>query len=232
MHFIMNHFIAFPCAGQDDVGELFWFFQRNETQRLEFFEKLAWKIIQTIFLGPSSSFDAIDDYLYCTRSRDNQVETLSARKADKEGHIADAICNAQFYIRLRVRFTHREEGQKVKAKILLQYFTENRSDLSLSGLIATTDSVYGSTSLLKILLSARIGSIIIMPKNLKRCNLLAGKSFLGTCREKSSSNDAEKDPANRTSEQDVSVGDGDTHLESKTGNDNDNNEVVDERFTE
>jgi hypothetical protein len=37
----------------------------------------------------------------------NQVKTLSARKADREGHCADAIADALFRITIFVRFRRR-----------------------------------------------------------------------------------------------------------------------------
>ena len=59
---------------------------------------------------PSFTLAPIDDALYGTRAVDNQVKTLSARKAGSEGHTADLMADALLRIKLGIRFRRREEG--------------------------------------------------------------------------------------------------------------------------
>lgn len=49
----------------------------------------------------------LDDDLYRTRAADGQVKMLSSRKADKEGHSADAVADALFRVVLALRFRRR-----------------------------------------------------------------------------------------------------------------------------
>ena len=68
----------------------------------------------------------LEDDLYGTRSMDNQVKTLSARKADREGHCAEAIEDALFRITFFVRFRRKEHTQTENVNQLLNCVLEIR----------------------------------------------------------------------------------------------------------
>ena len=61
----------------------------------------------TVFINPVHTLATLDDDLCGTRAGDNQVKSLSIRKADREGHTADAIVDALFRVKLIVRFRRR-----------------------------------------------------------------------------------------------------------------------------
>lgn len=82
--------------------------------------------------------------MYGTRASDNQVETLSARKEDREGHCADALADALFRITLMVIFRRRRETQAANVSRLFSTLLEGRGEQSLHGLVITAYRGYGS----------------------------------------------------------------------------------------
>lgn len=62
---------------------------------------------RAIFFAPILTTFTLDDDLYVLRSKENQDKTLSARKAEKQGHIADVVCDALSRFTLGVRFRRR-----------------------------------------------------------------------------------------------------------------------------
>lgn len=118
-------------------------------QRLDGFEKVSYKMTRTLFLGPAQVLVTIDDDLYKSCACDNQVKTMSSRKADKEGYCAGSICNALLRVTLCVHFRRRGESQTSNTKKLLEHFIEMRGELLLNGLAATVDRRYGSMALLR-----------------------------------------------------------------------------------
>lgn len=136
-----------------------------------------------IFLSPVHTFATLDDDLYGTTARDNQVKTLSMRKADREGHTADAIADALFRLTIAVRFRRRGEPQFTNVSEFIRTLIEGRGEQCLHGLVITADRGYGSESLIRTLLQHGIGSILVMPQHLPRCHLFLGKSFLSVNRQ-------------------------------------------------
>jgi hypothetical protein len=53
----------------------------------------------------------LDDELYGAGAVDNQVKSLSARKADRESHSADVLADAVFRVALAIRLHRRGESQ-------------------------------------------------------------------------------------------------------------------------
>lgn len=66
----------------------------------------------------------LDDDQFGARESDNQVKMLSARKADKEGHLADVIVDALFRILSAIRFRRRGESQSDSATKLVSLWME------------------------------------------------------------------------------------------------------------
>lgn len=106
------------------------------------------------------------------------VKTLSARKADKEGHSADVLCDALFRATVSVRFRRLGETQAHNVDKLLSSIVESLGALSSSGLIVTADRGYGRMSLLRCLSALGIHSMFIMPSHLNKCHPFVGKSYL------------------------------------------------------
>lgn len=109
---------------------------------------------------------------------DNQVETLSCRKAEKEGQSADLICDALFRITLGVRFRGRSELQTSNVRKLLDLLVKTKREMSLNGLIATADRDYGSMELLQTLSTFGISTVMIMSEHNLRYHHFAGRSYL------------------------------------------------------
>ena len=73
------------------------------------FEQAAFRMTSKVSLRSIRTFVTSDDDLHGTRASDNQVKSLSLRKADREGHSADAIADALLRIILMVPFRRRGE---------------------------------------------------------------------------------------------------------------------------
>ena len=110
IRFISSHILAFSATDRGQGGSKSWNSQRDKTPFLTQFEHTAFRVSCKLFLSPNHTFGTLDDDLYGTRAKDNQVKSLSARKADKEGHTAHAIADAIFRVNLMVRFSRRGGG--------------------------------------------------------------------------------------------------------------------------
>lgn len=182
VRFISTNILAYYPTGRGDVGDSTWRPQRDETQSLGEFEKVSYEMTRKIFLIPVHTSGTLDDDILGTRVEDNQVKTISARKADKEGHCADAIADALFSITLAVSFRRRQEPQSENVKKLVEILLHGRGESSLHGLILTADRCYGSTSMAQIFSKLGIGSMVIMPQYLLRCHPFVGRSFVSITR--------------------------------------------------
>jgi hypothetical protein len=107
VRFISTNILAYCPSGRGSPGISSWQCSRDQTQSLAEFEKAAFRTSCRVFLTPNHTYATVDDELYGTRATDNQVKTLSTRKADREGHCADAIADALFRITFFVRFRRR-----------------------------------------------------------------------------------------------------------------------------
>lgn len=63
----------------------------------------------------------LEDDLVGTLAQDNQVKTLSARKTDREGHLADVVADALFNAVMSVRFRQRAEKQELAAIATIEH---------------------------------------------------------------------------------------------------------------
>lgn len=124
----------------------------------------------------------LDDDLFGTRAADNQVKTLSARKADKEGHSEDAIADALFRVVLGLRFRRREELHTESVRKLLITVLDERGEEALNGCIIAADRGYGKDSFLEILSGHGLSSIFVMPEHLIRCHPFVAQSLLDVSR--------------------------------------------------
>lgn len=71
------------------------------------FRRSEYKATRNVIMTEQCMFITLEDDLYGTGASDNQVKTLSARKADNNGHRADVICDALFWVTLGIRFRRR-----------------------------------------------------------------------------------------------------------------------------
>lgn len=190
VRYISSHILAYPATGRGSDGLNSWNSQRDQTPLLSSFEETAFRMSAKIFLSPTHLFATLDDDLYGTRAADNQVKTLSARKADKEGHVADAVADAFFRISLAVRFRRRGESQAENVDKVLQTLLGGRGEQSVLGFVVTADRGYGNLSLLKNLLKQGIGAVMVMPEHLLKCHPFVAESFFNVTRNEGSDEDS------------------------------------------
>lgn len=184
VRFISTNILAYPATGRRNAGGgVVWNAQRDPTQLLDTFEKTAYAMSRGVFLTPVHTMVTLDDDLHGTRSKLNPVKTLSSRKADREGHAADTICDAFFRITLGARLRRRGEAQAINVEKLLDAVTEGRGEESLHGMVVTADRGYGGMQLIRLLLRYGIGSILVMPEHLLRCHPFVGKSYFTVTRD-------------------------------------------------
>lgn len=98
-----------------------------------------------------------------TRARENQLKELSARKEDKEGHLADVLADALFNEVISVQCRWRGESQENAALTALQRLLRNSGLLNLSSLVLTAYHGYGRDSLAEYLRPKATSCIMIMP---------------------------------------------------------------------
>ena len=98
------------------------------------------------------------------------------RKADREGHSADAVADALFCITSTVWFRRREEEQTLNIEKLIEALLETRKEKKLTEFITTADRGCGNFSMVEGLERRGIGFVSIMLKSLLRCHLFVGVS--------------------------------------------------------
>lgn len=81
VRFILNKIKEYYATGRGDYGGSRWNSQHDQTAKLEQFEQTSFRLSSSMFLHCSESMLTLDDDLYGTRAKDNQVKTLSHRKA-------------------------------------------------------------------------------------------------------------------------------------------------------
>lgn len=148
VRFISNNILGYSATGRRNDGQSKWVSQRDLTTLLTDFEKVAFELSIKIFFQLNFLMATLDDDLYGTRAQDNQVKTLSARKADREGHQADVLADALFHMTLALRFRRRGEKQSQNVGKSLGGILDGRGEQSLTGFIITADRGYGKYALL------------------------------------------------------------------------------------
>ncbi|PXF45600.1 hypothetical protein BWQ96_04605 [Gracilariopsis chorda] len=108
---------------------------------------------------------------------------ISSRKADREGHSADALADALFRIVLAIRFRRRGEAQTESVRKMLVTLMDGRREEAVNGCIVTADRGYGKGAFMEILAEFGMGSVFVMPNHLLRVHPFVGLSFLNPSRE-------------------------------------------------
>jgi hypothetical protein len=209
VRFISTNILACCPSGRGNQGRSNWQCSRDQTQSLTELEKAAYKTSCRILLTPIHTYSTLHDELYGARATDNQVKILSARKADREGHCADAIADALFGITWFVRFRRRGHKQTENVNQVLNCILESRGEQSFHGYTITADRGYENMALVKQLLNHDIGAILVMPDNLIACHPFVGKSYFKLGRDEDdeeSADNGEEGETNDVSEDDVQTG--------------------------
>lgn len=176
--FYFNPSTGFLCNVQIPHWWLSMAFAKRCHSPSEVFWKVAIASSRAIFFAPTCTNFTLDDYLYGSRSKDNRVKTLRSRKADKEGKSADAVSDALLSFTLGVRFWSRGEVQSQNFPHLLDVLGDGRGELSIHGLIATSDRGYRPMELLKSFVQHGIGVIMILPDHPIIYHSFVGKFYL------------------------------------------------------
>ena len=104
VRFVSNKIVEYSAPGRGNDGQSTWVSQRDLTLLLSDFEKVAIDLSLKIFFQPHFLVATLDDDFYRTRAQENQVKTLSARKADREGHQIHVLADALFPMMHAFRF--------------------------------------------------------------------------------------------------------------------------------
>lgn len=119
----------------------------------------------------------MDDDLYGTSTTENQFKTLSARKADREGHTAHTIADSLFWVTLWIYFLRCEVTQLKKARKLLMSLLCCRTGQSLCGFTMLADRGYGSNKFIEELNRKGLSAISVMPEHPLRYHTFVGWFF-------------------------------------------------------
>lgn len=157
--------------------------QRDWTPNFSEFVSVVVKDTKHIFLHPLHLTLTLDNKLFGTRTTDNQVKTISCRKADRKGHYADTVACATSKVFFALRFQGRGEGQVETKKKLLTEMFENVCLEALNSRIVTADKGYAKESFLSVKESLGFSSVFVMPDHVLRSHPFVASSFLNPHRE-------------------------------------------------
>lgn len=96
VQFIAEKIKAYSPTVRVDDGSDRWVALRDQKNQLVEFGSLAFRDTRKVLFTPLQLLTTIDDDIFGSRAADSQVKAMSNRKADKEGHVADAVADALF----------------------------------------------------------------------------------------------------------------------------------------
>ena len=135
INFIHNNIPAYSPTARRFDSSFSWHPQRDQTIHLAEFERKSFGMSAKVYLNPNHLFCTLDDELLGTRAEDNQVETFSYRKADREGHSMTAVADAIFrVIPGNTDGGRRGESKKAAVAKLLGELLDNRGEKCLEGI--------------------------------------------------------------------------------------------------
>lgn len=110
--------------------------------------------------------------------------TLSNRKADKEGHVADVLCDAISRAISGIRFRRRGVPQESNVDELLRTNIAGSGSVSLRGVNICFDRGYSKMKEVLARAASGIGGIYIMPDHLNNVHPFVAKSRHSNCSER------------------------------------------------
>lgn len=141
IRFAAERIKAYSPTRSGDNGGNSWISQRDQTRQLSEFENLAFRWTRKVF-STLSLLATLDDDLFGTRAAENQVRTLSNRKADKEGHSADDLAHALLRFDFALRFRYRGELHVESMLNLLSILLDGCREEAVNKCIITADRGY------------------------------------------------------------------------------------------
>lgn len=189
---INENILGFSPTGRGEQGQDYWNCQRDMTPNMSEMEQLAFRTSRKVYLHTTQMFATMDDDLFGTRSNNNQVKSISARKADREGHSADVIAEALSRVVIALRFRRRAESQVASVRKLLNISLEERGEISFNGINITADRGFGKDDFVDLLNELGMSSIFIMPDHILGCHPFVASSLFNPFRADELDNVAEE----------------------------------------
>ena len=177
LNYINTNILAYAATGRGEDNSLVWNTQRDQTVMLGQFERDAFRMSARIFLAPNQTIISFDDDLMGTRAVDNQVKTISNRKADDEGHVTDVLAHALFRVVLQMRFRRRHDKLESCVSKIVANLMEVGRDISRQGMIVVADRGYARRHVLNALMDQGLSCFGVMPEFMLKCHPIVGKSY-------------------------------------------------------
>lgn len=177
VRWISENVVAYALVGRWDEGATQWHSDCDQTPKSSKFEELSFKDTRSVFLIVLHLFATLDDDLFGTRAHDNQFKMISNRKADKEGHSADALADALSRVLLAMRFWRRGEHQVDSVRNMLTGLFDGMVQGALNSCIITADQGYGKDSFLSLLSSFGLVSMFIIPYHIIGAHPFVASSY-------------------------------------------------------
>lgn len=116
-HYIISSWLEFTSNIRREytVNDATGVSQRDMTTQLYEIERAVFYLSSRLFLDPLTKVVTLDDDFTGSREADLPVKTLSPRKSQNKGHMADVIADSIFNSFIAVRFRRKDEGQETRA---------------------------------------------------------------------------------------------------------------------
>ena len=178
LNYINTNILAYSATGLGEVKSLVWNTQRDQSVMLGQFERAAFRMTARIFLAPNHTIISLDDDLMGTRAGDNQVKTISNRKADVQGHVADVLADPLFRVVLQMRFRRRHDKLESCCSKIVSILMEVRGDISRHGIIVVADRGYDRRHVLNALMDQGLSCFGVMHEFMLKGHPIVEKSYL------------------------------------------------------
>ena len=103
-----------------------------------------------------------------SRAQDNQVTTISYRKADVEGHSMTAVADALFCIFLHARFVRRDES--ITDFRLQNFQSYSKTVVKMEGIVLTYGRGYSSEEMTTSIIQTGVACVCKMRENTTMTN--------------------------------------------------------------
>lgn len=160
---------------------LLWVRQRDKTQKLMEFETLAFSSSRCICLDSLNQNITLDEDLYGEREADNQVNSLRARKADREGHSAEVKEDTLFRATIEIRVRRSGESQPQSILNIFDGLLERRGEQSLYGLVVTADRGFAKPGTVIYVRNRGLGCLFIISRHIISYYPYMEESRLNVC---------------------------------------------------
>lgn len=145
--FIYNNIHGYSPLGRGNCGTSTWNALRDETHQLGDIKRHCFTVVRNVFFGTTPLFANLDGDLFGAHAVDNQVKTLSNRKAYNEENTVDFIADAVFRVVLAIRFRRSGESAKKGVSGLMIVMMDVRAGQALLEFMVTADRGYGRDAL-------------------------------------------------------------------------------------